>query len=50
MKPTITCKVKSSEKKNSRQFYRQNYDFAIFVPKIYAYPASPFNLLQKQSL
>ena len=34
----------------SRQSYLQNYDFAIFVPNIYAWLASPFNLLQKQSL
>ena len=29
----ITCKLKSSEQDYSRQFYPQNYDFAIFVQK-----------------
>ena len=49
MHPTITCKLKSSKKSFSIQFYPQNYDFAIFVPKIYAWLASPIHLLQQQS-
>ena len=32
MHQTITCKLNYSEKKLSRQFYPQNYDFTIFVP------------------
>ena len=35
MQQTITCKLKSSEKDFSRQFYPQNCDFAVFVPKVY---------------
>ena len=50
MHQTITCKLKSSEKKNSIQFYPQNYDFAIFVPNVYTWLLSPFHLLQQQSL
>ena len=50
MHPTITCKLKSSEKNFSIQFYPQNYDFAIFVPNIYKWLLSPFHLLQQQSL
>ena len=50
MHQTITCKLKSSEKDFSRQFYIQNYYFAIFVPNIYASLASHFSLLQKQSI
>ena len=33
MHPTTTCKLKSGENFFSRQFYPQNCDFAIFVPK-----------------
>ena len=43
MHQTITCKLKSSEKDFSRQFYPQNCDCAIFVPKIYPWLASQFN-------
>ena len=50
MHQTITCKLKSSEKDFSRQFYLQNCGFAIFVSKIYTWLASQFNLLLKQSL
>ena len=32
MHQTITCKLKSSEKDLTRQFYPQNCDFAIFLP------------------
>ena len=49
MHPTITCKLKSNEK------FQDSYNpkimiLVIFVPKIYAWLASPINLLQKQSL
>ena len=48
---TIKCKLKCSEKKDfPRHLNAQNYDFAIFVPKIYTWLTSQFNLLQKQSL
>ena len=50
MHQIITCKLKSSEKDFSRQFYPQNCDFAIFAPNIYTWLASQFNLLQKQTL
>ena len=50
MHQTITCKLKSSEKDFSRQFYPLYCDFDMFVPKIYPWLAIQFNLLQKQSL
>ena len=50
MHQTILHKLKYSEKIFSQLFYPLNFDFAIFVPKIYTWLASQFNLLQKQSL
>ena len=48
MHPTITCKLKSSEKKDfSRQFYPQDYDFAIFVPKKLRMTGKPIQFAAK---
>ena len=50
MVPTITRKVKSSEKGFCKTVLSPKLWFCYFVQKTYALLASPFNLLQKQSL
>ena len=50
MHPTITCKLNLVKKDFSRQFYPQNYDFAIFVPKFYAWDWQVNSVCCKSSL